>query len=280
MSEASLIHEIAELGIDEESWQVLALLPLVEVAWADGVIQPLEREQVLQIATERFSVGPQGRTLLEGWLANRPTAGFLLRARVVLLLLAERARGLRGESDAPLPVILDLCVDVAMSAGGLFGYGSVTRKEREAITAIAEILHVPRERLWEDDDGAEDAPTDVGAMLPHPAAKSPVAPDRVGPPTLGRATLRRNDGTYLAEIPRGGEVTVGRGRGNTLQVLDDGEISRNHCRLFERDGYYMIQDLNSMNGTRVAGQFVTTHPLTGGEQLTIGLAEWAFVVEE
>lgn len=278
MSEASLIEEIAELGIDEESWQVLAILPLVEVAWADGVVQPTEREQVLEIASTRFGVGPRGRLLLEGWLAQRPTAGFLLRARVVLLLLAERARGLRGESDAPLPVILDLCVDVAMSAGGLFGYGSVSRKEREAMTAIAETLRVPRERLWEDDDGAEDAPTDVGAML-HPPTTAPGPLDDSGPATLGRATLARSDGIYRAEVPRGGEVTIGRGRDNTLQVLDDGEISRNHCRVFEREGHFYVEDRGSMNGTRVSGAYISNHRLGGGETLIIGVVEWTFLIE-
>lgn len=277
MSEASLIDEIAELGIDEESWQALIVLPLVEVAWADGVVQPRERAAVLDIATTRLALGPKGRDLLDGWLAERPTAGFLLRARLVLLLLAERARGLRGESEAPLPVVVDLCADVAQSAGGLFGYGSVSRKEREAIAQIAETLRVKADRLWEDDDGTEEAPTDVGGMFRHPAAPPPSDDD--APPSAGRGLLRRSDHAYEAEVPRGGEVTVGRGRGNTLQVVDDGEVSRNHCRFWERDGHFHVEDRGSMNGTRVNGAFVSSVRLHGGEKLTIGLAEWQFLLE-
>jgi len=277
MSEASLIDEIAELGIDEESWQALIVLPLAEVAWADGVVHPRERAAVLEIATTRLSLGPKGHALLETWLSDRPTAGFLLRARLVLLLLAERARGLRGQSEAPLPVVVDLCADVAQSAGGLFGYGSVSRLEREAIAQIADTLRVRRDRLWEDDDGTEEAPTDVGGLFRHPAAPPPVEDN--APPTVGRGVLRRNDRTYEAEVPRGGELTVGRGRGNGIQVLDDGEVSRNHCRFWERDGQFHVEDRGSMNGTRVNGAPISSVRLHGGEKLGIGLAEWAFVVE-
>lgn len=279
MSESSLIDEIAELGIDEESWPVLALLPLVEVAWADGEVHGDERAKVLEIATRRFNLTAKAHAHLDHWLATRPTAGLLLRSRVVLVTLAERARGLRGDTEGPLPAVMDLAVDVAMSAGGLFGFGSVSRTEREALHEIAAALKVDPKRLWEEEDDIEDAPTDVGGMFVPPRPAAPVEVDDSGPAAVGKGVLARNDLLFRAEVPEAGEVSVGRGRGNVLQVLDDGEVSRNHCRIFEKNGHYFIEDKGSLNGTRVSGEPVTVMRLFGGERLTIGLAEWSFTLE-
>jgi predicted component of type VI protein secretion system len=47
-------------------------------------------------------------------------------------------------------------------------------------------------------------------------------------------------------------------------------ISRRHCEIFEVDGLLMIRDLESLNGTVVAGQRVYEAPLRPDEEFTVG----------
>jgi pSer/pThr/pTyr-binding forkhead associated (FHA) protein len=50
-------------------------------------------------------------------------------------------------------------------------------------------------------------------------------------------------------------ITIGSGTRNTI-VIQDNDISREHCRLVRITGDYEVQDLNSTRGTFVAGQRV------------------------
>ena len=65
-------------------------------------------------------------------------------------------------------------------------------------------------------------------------------------------------------VPLRGEVIVGRQEDAEICLLDE-HISRQHARLFEKDGYVWLQDLGSANGSQVNGQ-----PLQGGVRLYHG----------
>ena len=45
-----LLHKLLELNIHDETLAALMLIPLLEVAWADGDIQPKEQEAILAMA--------------------------------------------------------------------------------------------------------------------------------------------------------------------------------------------------------------------------------------
>lgn len=51
-------------------------------------------------------------------------------------------------------------------------------------------------------------------------------------------------------IPIQGEITIGRSNGNTF-VLDDPYVSSRHARVFIKNNEYIIEDLESTNGTLV-----------------------------
>ena len=55
----------------------------------------------------------------------------------------------------------------------------------------------------------------------------------------------------------GDVMMLGRGRRNDIVILDDNEVSREHCRFTRtEEGYYELEDLHSSNGTFVNGQRV------------------------
>ena len=71
----ALLDRLIELGIGPETLAAIAIVPLVFVAWADGRVQPEERETIVAIAK---SAGVQpldgGYPLLERWLKRCPNA--------------------------------------------------------------------------------------------------------------------------------------------------------------------------------------------------------------
>src|SRR5262245_26904257 len=63
--------------------------------------------------------------------------------------------------------------------------------------------------------------------------------------------------------------TFGRAPGNT-HVLPDTAISRQHAKIFVRDGRHWIADLNSSHGTFVNGTKVTLQTLVEGDEIKLG----------
>ncbi len=70
-------------------------------------------------------------------------------------------------------------------------------------------------------------------------------------------------------------VTVGRHPSNSIVVGLD-SISRFHARIDKRGSFYILQDLNSSNGTQVNGERVTQMTLHHRDQITFGNVEFEF----
>ena len=47
IADAEVLDRLVELGISPETWTALSLVPLVEVAWANGEVEDKERRAVL-----------------------------------------------------------------------------------------------------------------------------------------------------------------------------------------------------------------------------------------
>jgi hypothetical protein len=151
MDDEQMRQELAFLEIDAESYGLVALLPLVQVAWADGTVQEGERGLIMDIAGKRGLLEKGGLDTLEGWLKAPPSAHYLLRARKVLSELVNRTEGPGAEVDLKtLDEIGAFCEGVARAAGGLFGVGSVKKDEHLAIEEIAAALGVERSTSWND----------------------------------------------------------------------------------------------------------------------------------
>ena len=68
-----------------------------------------------------------------------------------------------------------------------------------------------------------------------------------------------------------GELLVGRHHSCDV-VLDEPSVSRKHARLVFRDGSWVLQDLESTNGTIVNGAFVGRCALRPGDRVLLGYA--------
>jgi hypothetical protein len=136
-----VLDRLVELGVKPESVAPLALVPIVEVAWADGALDEKERKAVLKAAEARgISAGDLEHQLLEHWLDRRPEP-HLLEAwehyvtGLLPELAAEQQRALRRE-------LIEQARSVAEASGGFLGLGNKVSSEEAAMLKRLEAAFV------------------------------------------------------------------------------------------------------------------------------------------
>ncbi|HHO50714.1 MAG TPA: FHA domain-containing protein [Deltaproteobacteria bacterium] len=83
------------------------------------------------------------------------------------------------------------------------------------------------------------------------------------------AYLVYEEGTVQEQIwPVGQEeISIGRSRGNTIQIRDDAAVSRRHAVLQIHSGQYILRDLNSTKGTYVDDQQIDIERVLHGDEV-------------
>ena len=76
-------------------------------------------------------------------------------------------------------------------------------------------------------------------------------------------------GAPIEKIYQQDVVTVGKGAANDL-VIDDPYVSNQHLRIIQRLGVCYARDLDSTNGTFLAGKRIGESEITSGDELTLG----------
>lgn len=135
----ALLERVAAQGIDKDSMAVIHLVPLLQVAWADGEIQPDEKDLILEAATLYGIEGGPARARLDAMLKAPPSAEFVDAAidfiKALLAALPE------AEAEQACENMTTLALHVAEANGGIFGLiGKVEDTEKRALKAIAEKL--------------------------------------------------------------------------------------------------------------------------------------------
>ncbi|WP_145060623.1 sigma 54-interacting transcriptional regulator [Adhaeretor mobilis] len=97
---------------------------------------------------------------------------------------------------------------------------------------------------------------------------------------MSTAYIILREGSEWADVIRlvpGESLTIGRAPTNTVVVKDE-RCSRNHAEIFLAGGDWQLRDLESRNGTTVAGERVSgDRKLDPGELIQIGNSQMAFV---
>jgi len=135
ITDEGVLDELIAHGVNVDRVAALTLVPLVLVAWADGAIQPKEREAIIKAAAakgiERGSLPCQ---LLENYLENRPDDSIL---GIWEEYIGTLAKGLPPEQRKTLKHdLLDRARDVAEAAGGFLGLASISKEEQAMLEEL------------------------------------------------------------------------------------------------------------------------------------------------
>lgn len=136
VADASLLDRLLELGIRADTVQALVLVPLAMVAWADGKIDPRERDAVLAAAAASgIAPGSPSHALLEAWTREKPPPELFESWRSYVAALAGRLAAdhrLHLEEQT-----LGRARAVAEAAGGFLGLAKVSREEEAVLAELA-----------------------------------------------------------------------------------------------------------------------------------------------
>jgi len=134
-----LIDALIALDLEVSDLAALSIVPLVEVAWADGEIQKKEREAILKAAAEvGITPGNENYELLVNWLNTKPEAE-------LMNCWTQYARDIEASLDSALGSVLKERLmsrtrKVAEAAGGFLGIGAVSKSEQAILDELEKAL--------------------------------------------------------------------------------------------------------------------------------------------
>ena len=142
ITDRMILSDLGKADADIGALAALGLIPLVEVAWADGRISPGESTTALQAAASMgVPQGSQAYALLEKWLTARPSPGLISAWKEYVRALAKTWP--EDRTKAVRRAIIGRATSVAQSAGGILGMGNkVSPKEQAVLDDLASAFGV------------------------------------------------------------------------------------------------------------------------------------------
>ncbi|QEG23075.1 hypothetical protein [Mariniblastus fucicola] len=135
-----VLDKLIDAGVTPESLAAISLIPLVSVAWCDDLMEATEKEAILQAATSAgIEKDSAASKLLGSWLAHRPKPDLLESWKGYVGVL----KGSLDETSYSQlkSSVINRAENVAEAAGGFFGAGTVSDKEKKAIADLAAAFH-------------------------------------------------------------------------------------------------------------------------------------------
>jgi hypothetical protein len=139
LHDPGLLNDLQELGFTPDTIQLLPIVPILQVAWAEGGVSDAERKLIVQLARARgIKDASAADRQLNEWLDRRPSEH----------VFASATRLIRAMLDRPTEAIGDLSADdvikysesIASASGGMFGIGKISAEEKATLAKIAAAL--------------------------------------------------------------------------------------------------------------------------------------------
>jgi hypothetical protein len=130
-----VIDALLELDVLPETVAAFSLVPLIEVAWADGEIHQKERAAILKAAEARgIEIGSANHDLLESWLNDKPEKELMDTWKTYAHALHESLDP--DLADALKDRMVSRARSVAEAAGGFLGLGAVSPAEQAILDEL------------------------------------------------------------------------------------------------------------------------------------------------
>jgi hypothetical protein len=141
--ERQLGQELQDLGFTPDTVALLPIVPVIEVAWAEGGITKAERDPIVALARSRgIEPGSAADLQLTQWLADQPAEAVFAGARRLIRAMLDS--GSAQADDLKADDLVTYCEAIASASGGLLGIGRISASERALLSSIAADLHARR----------------------------------------------------------------------------------------------------------------------------------------
>lgn len=139
VADEEVLGDLQALGYTAETVMLLHLVPLIQMAWAEGSVSDQERDLIVQAARSRgVEAGSAADQQLGLWLSARPSDEFLeTTLRAIRTILHARPADERAASGRD---ILSLATAIAAASGGILGFGAMSEDERKILARISQAL--------------------------------------------------------------------------------------------------------------------------------------------
>jgi hypothetical protein len=136
ITDAAVLEQLAAIDLSGETVAALSLVPLIEVAWADGRLDAKEQNALLAAAEQAgLSKDSASYQLLEEWVKERPSPQVLAAWKAYVAALSMT---LDGQAKHALKQdLLGRARVVAEAAGGFLGLGKrISSAEQAVLTEL------------------------------------------------------------------------------------------------------------------------------------------------
>jgi hypothetical protein len=139
LDDPEMIQELQALGFTTDTVVLLPLMPLVQIAWAEGGVSDAERQLIVKLARSWGIVeGSAADHELSAWLASRPDAQVFTRAtRLIRAMLASTSS---AHIELTADDLVTYCESIAAASGGVLGMKRISAEERALLATIASEL--------------------------------------------------------------------------------------------------------------------------------------------
>ena len=130
--ERALLSTLQATGFTPDTLGLLFVVPLIEVAWADGDVSSGERQLILETAARR-GIAPDTSAAMElrGWLDQRPTNQlFDVAFEAIRMMLKTEEPDTRADDERDL---IASCTRIAEATGEVLGLVRISHNERECL---------------------------------------------------------------------------------------------------------------------------------------------------
>jgi hypothetical protein len=139
LDDPALVRELQDLGFTPDTIGLLPLVPVVQVAWAEGGITPAERDLIVRLARSRgIAPGSAADNQLTQWMTTRPADALFARAGGLIRAMLDS--GSEQTGDLSVDDLVKQCEAIAATSGGVLGIGRMSAEERALVARIAEDL--------------------------------------------------------------------------------------------------------------------------------------------
>ena len=134
LTDPEMLQELEALGFTPETVGLLPLVPVVQMAWAEGGVTPAERSLIVKLARARgIQEGGAADRQLSDWLDRRPGEHVFTHAtRLIRAMLAAP-----GHGDLTAEALVEHCEAIAAASGGILGMNRVSAEERQLLATLA-----------------------------------------------------------------------------------------------------------------------------------------------